>query len=53
MLIDSNRGNGDEGDAGFGGGNGGGRSGGSSGNGNRNAGWDAPGGNDLDDEIPF
>ena len=53
VLIDSNRGNGDEGEGGFAGGNGGGRSGGSSGNGNRNAGWDAPGGNDLDDEIPF
>ncbi|WP_215769049.1 single-stranded DNA-binding protein [Gluconobacter sp. P5B12] len=53
VLIDSNRGNGDEGDAGFGGGNGGGRSGGSSGNGNRNGGWDAPAGNDLDDDVPF
>ncbi|MBF0871838.1 single-stranded DNA-binding protein [Gluconobacter japonicus] len=53
VLIDSNRGNGDEGEGGFAGGSSGGRSGGSSGNGNRNAGWDAPGGNDLDDEIPF
>ncbi|MEN3177321.1 single-stranded DNA-binding protein [Gluconobacter sp. OJA] len=53
VLIDSNRGNGDAGEGGFGAGNSGGRSGGSSGNGNRNAGWDAPGGNDLDDEIPF
>ena len=53
VLIDSNRGNGDEGEGGFAGGSSGGRSGGSSGNGNRNAGWDAPGGNDLDDEVPF
>ncbi|GBQ92668.1 single-stranded DNA-binding protein [Gluconobacter cerinus] len=53
VLIDSNRGNGDEGEGGFAGGSNGGRSGGSSGNGNRNGGWDAPGGNDLDDEIPF
>ncbi|GFE98178.1 single-stranded DNA-binding protein [Gluconobacter sp. Gdi] len=53
VLIDSNRGNSDEGEGGFAGGSNGGRSGGSSGNGNRNAGWDAPGGNDLDDEIPF
>ncbi|QEH97863.1 single-stranded DNA-binding protein [Gluconobacter thailandicus] len=53
VLIDSNRGNSDEGEGGFAGGSSGGRSGGSSGNGNRNAGWDAPGGNDLDDEIPF
>ncbi|KXV41523.1 single-stranded DNA-binding protein [Gluconobacter japonicus] len=53
VLIDSNRGNSDEGEGGFSGGSSGGRSGGSSGNGNRNAGWDAPGGNDLDDEIPF
>ncbi|MFT8809645.1 single-stranded DNA-binding protein [Gluconobacter sp.] len=53
VLIDSNRGNGDEGEGGFAGGSSGGRSGGSSGNGNRNGGWDAPGGNDLDDEIPF
>ncbi|GLQ64375.1 single-stranded DNA-binding protein [Gluconobacter cerinus] len=53
VLIDSNRGNGDEGEGGFAGASSGGRSGGSSGNGNRNAGWDAPGGNDLDDEIPF
>ncbi|MBS1032485.1 single-stranded DNA-binding protein [Gluconobacter cerinus] len=48
VLIDSNRGEG-----GFGGGSSGGRSGGSSGNANRNAGRDAPGGDDLDDEIPF
>ena len=53
VLIDSNRGNSDEGEGGFAGGSNGGRSGGSSGNGNRNGGWDAPGGNDLDDEIPF
>ncbi|WP_172493840.1 single-stranded DNA-binding protein [Gluconobacter oxydans] len=53
VLIDSNRGNGDEGEGGFAGASSGGRSGGSSGNGSRNAGWDAPGGNDLDDEIPF
>jgi single-strand DNA-binding protein len=53
VLIDSNRGNGDEGEGGFAGGSSGGRSGGSSGNGNRNAGWDAPNGNDLDDEVPF
>jgi len=53
VLIDSNRGNGDEGEGGFAGGSNGGRSGGSSGNGNRNAGWDAPGGNDLDDDVPF
>jgi len=53
VLIDSNRGNGDEGEGGFAGASNGGRSGGSSGNGNRNGGWDAPGGNDLDDEIPF
>ncbi|WP_269448958.1 hypothetical protein [Acetobacter malorum] len=30
-----------------------GPSGGSSGNGNRNGGWDAPAGNDLDDDVPF
>ncbi|MBS1045803.1 single-stranded DNA-binding protein, partial [Gluconobacter cerinus] len=35
VLIDSNRGNGDEGEGGFAGGSNGGRSGGSSGNGNR------------------
>lgn len=49
VLIDSNRGNGDEGEGGFGGG----RSGGSSGGGARNGGWDAPAGNDTDDEVPF
>ena len=48
VLIDSNRGEG-----GFGGGSSGGRSGGSSGTANRNAGWDAPGGDDFDNEIPF
>ena len=53
VLIDSNRGNSDEGEGGFAGGSNGGRSGGSSGNGNRNAGWDVPGGNDLDDDVPF
>ncbi|MCP1274425.1 single-stranded DNA-binding protein [Gluconobacter albidus] len=51
VLIDSNRGNSDEGEGGFGSG---GRSGGSSfGNGNRNGGWDAPNGNELDDDVPF
>ena len=53
VLIDSNRGAGDEGEGGFAGGSSGGRSGGSSDNGSRNGGWDAPNGNDLDDEIPF
>ncbi|MBS1058384.1 single-stranded DNA-binding protein [Gluconobacter kondonii] len=53
VLIDSNRGNSDEGEGGFAGGSSGGRSGGLSGNGNRNGGWDAPAGNDLDDDVPF